>query len=77
MYPMLIGAGPENGVIKIEFSSSDKHDDVVKRISDVYPRLVFSLCINPRMVEPNDPYKKLIKGGMLSNYEKNTTQEMG
>ena len=31
---------------------------------------VVSLCINPRMVEPNDPYKKLILGGMmLSNYE--------
>ena len=27
------------GEKKIEFSSSDKHDDVVKRIIDVYPRL--------------------------------------
>ena len=37
MYPMLVGAGL--GKKKIEFSSSDKHDDVVKRITDVYPRL--------------------------------------
>ena len=36
---------------------------------------VVSLCLNRRMVEPNDPYKKLIQGGMiLSNYEKNLTQ---
>ena len=37
MYPMLVGAG--FGKKKIEFSSSDKHDDAVKRITDVYPRL--------------------------------------
>ena len=37
MYPMLGGAGL--GKKKIEFSSSNKHDDVVKRITDVYPRL--------------------------------------
>ena len=36
MYPMLVGAGL--GKEKIEFSSSDKHDDAVKRIT-VYPRL--------------------------------------
>ena len=40
MYPMLGGVGL--GKKKIEFSSSDKHDDVVKRISDVYPRLAKS-----------------------------------
>ena len=34
-----------------------------------------SLCINRGMVEPNDPYKKLIQGDMmLYNYEKNITQ---
>ena len=37
MYPILVGAGL--GKKNIEFSSSDKHDDVVKRITDVYPRL--------------------------------------
>ena len=37
MYPMSVGAGL--GKKKIEFSSSDKYDDVVKRITDVYPRL--------------------------------------
>ena len=37
MYPILIGAGLYKK--KIGFSSSDKHDDAVKRITDVYPRL--------------------------------------
>ena len=33
--------------------------------------MVVSLCINHRIVEPNDPYKKLVQGGMmLSNYAK-------
>ena len=37
IYPVLVGAGFVKK--KIEFSSSDKHDNVVKRITDVYPRL--------------------------------------
>ena len=37
MYPTLVGAGL--GKKKIEFSSSDKYDDVVKRITEFYPRL--------------------------------------
>ena len=37
--------------------------------------MAVSLCINHRIVEPNDSYKKLIQGGMmLSNYEKDITQ---
>ena len=77
MYLMLVGAGLGNQ--KIEFSSSDKHNDVVKRITDAYPRLAkcgsFTLHKSQDGETPNDPYKKLIQGGMmLSNYEKNITQ---
>ena len=41
-----------------------------------WQRVMVPLCINPGMVESNDPYKKLIQGGMmLSNYGKNATQK--
>ena len=77
MYPILIGAGLYKK--KIGFSSSDKHDDAVKRITDVYPRL--ATCDGFALHKSRDggikrPLQKLIQGGMmLSNYGKNATQK--